>query len=200
MGTFTPDQATLDPYMNPYTDAVIDRTAADMRRQSNIDALQDRSAMTAAGAFGGSRDALLRAERASNLNRGIGDMAAQQRAQGFDFAVDRSRQAQEMANKYGFDVLRAQGDAGVMQRDIASEGIKADFDEYIRQQDFDYKQLQFLHSLLQGMPLTAQSYQYQEPSAVDQLTDAGIDLETILTWAGANIPNDSGSENTGEAE
>ena len=87
-----------------------------------------------------------------------------------------------------------------MQRDIASEGIKADFDEYIRQQDFDYKQLQFLHSLLQGMPLTAQSYQYQEPSAVDQLTDAGIDLETILTWAGANIPNDSGSENTGEAE
>ena len=97
-----------------------------------------------------------------------------------------------MNNKYGFDALRAQAEAGGIQRDIAKEGISADFDEYIRQQDYDYKQLQFLHSLLQGMPLTAQSYQYQEPSTVDQLTDAGIDLQTVLDWIGANVPADSG--------
>ena len=191
MGAFTPDQATLDPYMNPYTDNVINRTAADMRRQSQIDALQDRSAMTAAGAFGGSRDALMRAERANNLNRNIGDMAAEQRAQGFDFAVDRARQGQEQANKYGFDALRAQAEAGGIQRDIASEGIKADFDEYIRQQDFDYKQLQFLHSLLQGMPLTAQSYSYQEPSDIDALKEAGLDLESILNILGYEAPETS---------
>jgi len=192
MGTFTPDQATLDPYMNPYEQNVIDRTSADMRRQSGIDALQDRTAMTSAGAFGGSRDALMRAERSNNLNRGIGDMAGTLRAQGFDTAMTNARTGQEMNNKYGFDALRAQAEAGGIQRDIAKEGISADFDEYIRQQDYDYKQLQFLHSLLQGMPLTAQSYQYQEPSTVDQLTDAGIDLQTVLDWIGANVPADSG--------
>ena len=192
MGTFTPDQATLDPYMNPYTQNVIDRSAADMRRQSGIDALQDRTAMTSAGAFGGSRDALMRAERSNNLNRGIGDMAGTLRAQGFDTAMTNARTGQEMNNKYGFDALKAQAEAGGIQRDIAKEGISADFDEYIRQQDYDYKQLQFLHSLLQGMPLTAQSYQYQEPSTVDQLTDAGIDLQTVLDWIGANVPADSG--------
>ena len=192
MGTFTPDQATLDPYMNPYEQNVIDRTSADMRRQSGIDALQDRTAMTSAGAFGGSRDALMRAERSNNLNRGIGDMAGTLRAQGFDTAMTNARTGQEMNNKYGFDALRAQAEAGGIQRDIAKEGISADFDEYIRQQDYDYKQLQFLHSLLQGMPLTAQSYQYQEPSTVDQLTDAGIDLQTVLDWIGANVPTDSG--------
>ena len=192
MGTFTPDQATLDPYMNPYEQNVIDRTSADMRRQSGIDALQDRTAMTSAGAFGGSRDALMRAERSNNLNRGIGDMAGTLRAQGFDTAMTNARTGQEMNNKYGFDALKAQAEAGGIQRDIAKEGISADFDEYIRQQDYDYKQLQFLHSLLQGMPLTAQSYQYQEPSTVDQLTDAGIDLQTVLDWIGANVPADSG--------
>ena len=198
MGTFTPDQTTLDPYMNPYEQNVIDRTAADMRRQSGIDALQDRTAMTSAGAFGGSRDALMRAERSNNLNRGIGDVAGTLRAQGFDTAMTNARTGQEMNNKYGFDALRAQAEAGGIQRDIAKEGISADFDEYIRQQDYDYKQLQFLHSLLQGMPLTAQSYQYQEPSTVDQLTDAGIDLNTVLDWIGANIPTDSGESGEGE--
>ena len=194
MGTFTPDQATLDPYMNPYTQNVIDRSAADMRRQSNIDALQDRSAMTAAGAFGGSRDALLRAERASNLNRGIGDMAAQQRAQGFEFAVDRAKAAQEMTNQYGQNILGLQADAGNLQRQIAAEGIAADYEQFREEQDFDYKQLQFMHSLLQGMPLTAQSYSYTEPSDIDALIQAGVAGEDILKYLGYGADSSSSSD------
>ena len=83
--------------MNPYEQNVIDRTAADMRRQSQIDALGDRTSYDSAGAFGGSRDALLRAERANNLNRGIGDMAADSRAQGFDTAMTNARTGQELS-------------------------------------------------------------------------------------------------------
>lgn len=181
MGTFTPDAATLDPYMNPYTQNVIDRTAADMRRQSQIDALSDKQAMTAAGAFGGSRDALLRSERASNLNRGIGDMAAAQRAQGFDFAVDRAKAGQELANKYGQDILGLQADAGNIQRQIAAEGIAADYEQFREERDFDYKQLQFMHSLLQGMPLAAQNRAFTEPSDIDKLVQAGVAADDIYT-------------------
>ena len=179
MGTFTPDAATLDPYMNPYTQNVIDRSAADMRRQSQIDALGDKQAMTAAGAFGGSREALLRSERANNLNRGIGDMAAAQRAQGFDSAITNARTGQELANKYGQDILGLQADAGNIQRGIASEGIAADYEQFREERDFDYKQLQFMHSLLQGMPLAAQNTAFTEPSDIDKLIQAGVGLEDI---------------------
>ena len=34
--------------------------------------------------------------------------------------------------------------------------------------DFPYKQVQYMQSLLQGMPLAAQSYQYSSPSAINQ--------------------------------
>jgi hypothetical protein len=184
MGTFTPDAATLDPYMNPYEQNVIDRTAADMRRQSQIDALGDRQAMTAAGAFGGSRDALLRAERANNLNRGIGDMSATARAQGFDTAMTNARTGQELANKYGQDILGLQADAGNIQRQIAAEGVAADYEQFSEERDFGYKQLQFLHSLLQGMPVAAQNYAYTEPSEIDTLLQAGVAIEDIYAIMG----------------
>ena len=180
MGTFTPDAATIDPYMNPYTQNVIDRTAADMRRQSEIDALRDRSAMTSAGAFGGSRDALLRAERASNLSRNIGDMAAEQRAQGYESSLDRAKAAQEVANKYGFDVLAAQGAGGQLQRDIASEGIAADYAQFREERDFPYKQVQYMQSLLQSLPITAQQQVYSEPSELQSYLNSVGGIEALL--------------------
>jgi len=203
MGTFTPDAATLDPYMNPYEQNVIDRTAADMRRQSQIDALGDRQAMTAAGAFGGSRDALLRAERANNLNRGIGDMAATARAQGFDTAMTNARTGQELANKYGQDILGLQADAGNIQRQVAAEGVAADYEQFREERDFGYKQLQFLHSLLQGMPVAAQNYAYTEPSEIDTLLQAGLSMEEILGilgyGEGSGESSGSESQNDGTA-
>ena len=204
MGTFTPDAATLDPYMNPYEQNVIDRTAADMRRQSQIDALGDRQAMTAAGAFGGSRDALLRAERANNLNRGIGDMAATARAQGFDTAMTNARTGQELANKYGQDILGLQADAGNIQRQVAAEGVAADYEQFREERDFGYKQLQFLHSLLQGMPVAAQNYAYTEPSEIDTLLQAGLSMEEILGilgyGEGSGESSGSESQNDGTAQ
>tara|TARA_R110000782_G_scaffold204392_2_gene292927 strand:+ start:224 stop:835 length:612 start_codon:yes stop_codon:yes gene_type:complete len=185
--------------MNPYTQNVIDRSAADMRRQSQIDALGDKQAMTAAGAFGGSREALLRSERANNLNRGIGDMAAAQRAQGFDSAITNARTGQELANKYGQDILGLQADAGNIQRGVASEGIAADYEQFREERDFDYKQLQFMHSLLQGMPLAAQNTAFTEPSDIDKLIQAGVaadDIYTILFGGGGG----GGESSSGSVE
>ena len=197
MGTFTPDQATLDPYMNPYTQNVIDRTAADMRRQSQIDALQDRTAMTQAGAFGGSRDALMRAERAGILSSQIGDMAAEQRALNFSQAMDRAKASQEMANQYGFDVLAAQGAAGQVQRDIASEGIAADYAQFREERDYPYKNVQYMQSLLQGLPIEAQSSVYSEPSELQQYFDTAGGLEAYLKYLGAT-ENEAETNNTSD--
>lgn len=194
MGQYTPDEfnkQNLEQYMNPYDQNVIDRTAADMRRQSAIDALQQSQQLTSAGAFGGSRDALLRAEMANNLNRGIGDMAAEQRAASFDRAAnrfgeaqERARTAQEQRNRYGFDVLSAQGAAGQIQRDIASEGIAADYAQFREQREFPYKQVQFMQSLLQDLPLEAQTTTYSEASQLDKWLDSKEGLEYLMQMAG----------------
>jgi hypothetical protein len=197
MGAFKPDAATLDPYMNPYTDQVIDRTAAGMRRQSQIDALQQQQQLTSAGAFGGSRDALMRAEMANNLNRGIGDMAAEQRALNFNNAMDRAKAAQEMTNQYGFDVLAAQGAAGEVQRGIASEGVKADYAQFREEREYPYKQVQYMQSLLQGLPIDAQQTVYSEPSDLQQYFETAGGLEAYLKYLGAT--ENSGENNTSDA-
>jgi hypothetical protein len=70
----------LSGYMNPYSRQVIDATLADIGRQRQIQATNDASAATKAGAFGGSRSAVLQslddeafarqaASAAANLNQ-----------------------------------------------------------------------------------------------------------------------------------
>jgi hypothetical protein len=188
MGAFDPTQADTDRFMNPYEQNVIDRTAADMTRQDQINQLQQRQQLASAGAFGGSRDALLRAEAASNLNRNIGDMAAEQRSQGFTSAMDRAQQRQQDINKYGFDVLAGQAKAGQEARGIASEGVAADYGQFREERDYDKKAVQYMQSLLQGLPLAAQSYSYTEPSDLDTLMEAKQGLAGILELFGYSSP------------
>jgi hypothetical protein len=195
----------IEPYMNPYTQQVIDRTAADMTRQNQMQALQDRATMTNAGAFGGSRDALLRAESAANLTRGIGDMSAGQRQQAYDRAIqqfnqeqDRGMTAQEKANLYGLDALAAQAKAGETMRQVEQDKLSAQYGQFREQRDFPFKQVQYMQSLLQGLPLAAQSYTYTEPSKLDELMGGKAGLDQLLdmfgydTQAGATTPTDEG--------
>ena len=180
MGTFRPQDA--QQFMNPYTQEVIDRTAADMRRQSQIDALQQQQQLTSAGAFGGSRDALLRAEMANNLSRGIADMSAEQRAANFNQAMDRGIMAQKDINQYGFDVLGAQAKAGADLRAIDQERIKAEYGQFREQREFPYKQVQYMQSLLQGLPLAAQTTTYSEPSAYDKLMQGAAAADEVSDY------------------
>jgi hypothetical protein len=182
MGAFDPNDATK--FMNPYEQNVIDRSAADMRRQDQITQLQNRQALTNAGAFGGSRDALMRAEAAGNLTRNIGDMAAAQRAQGFTQAMDRAQQNQQNINQYGFDTLAAQMNAGQTQRDIASEGIAADYAQFREERDYNPKMVQYMQSLLQGLPVAARTTSYTEPSALGEIMQGQSGLEYLLQLFG----------------
>ena len=47
---------------------------------------------------------------------------------------------------------------GATQRGIESEGITADRLQFEEERDFPYKQVQYMQSLLQGLPIEAQSY------------------------------------------
>jgi hypothetical protein len=75
---------------------------------------------------------------------------------------------------YGLDALTAQRAGGAEQRAIEGEGIAADFAQFREERDFPYKQVQYAQSLLQGLPIAARAYSYNQPST----------LSTILGSAG----------------
>ena len=97
------------------------------------------------------------------------DKAQQQ----FNTEQDRARAAQDAANVYGLGALTKQAELGAAQRAIESEGIGADYAQFKEERDFPYKQVQYMQSLLQGLPLATQSYSYAEPSTLSKISSTG---------------------------
>jgi hypothetical protein len=89
----------LSPYMNPYTQNVVNTTLSDLDRQRQMAQQQNRASAAAAGAFGGSRQGLVEAE----TNRGFADVAARTAAglqqQGFLNAQQMAGQDIAAANR-----------------------------------------------------------------------------------------------------
>ena len=179
-GTF--DSAAQQQYMNPYMQGSLNPQLRENQRQAEIKRMADAGRMTQAGAFGGSRQAIMEAEGARNLMQSNADVTAQgyntafQNAQQqFNTEQDRSMMAQDKTNQYGKDILGLQADAGAIQRGITSEGIAADQAAFEEERDFPYRQVQFQQSLLQGMPLTANTTQYSQPSDYSELQNIMAD-------------------------
>jgi hypothetical protein len=68
---------SADQYMSPYMQNVVDIQKREAQRQSGIQGTQQQAQAAQAGAFGGGRDAIMRAERERNLGQQMGDIQAQ---------------------------------------------------------------------------------------------------------------------------
>lgn len=77
---------SVESYMSPYTSGVTDVLAREARRESDIGRTAEQARLAQAGAFGGSRQAIMEAERQRNLGTQIGDI----RAKGLEGAYDRA--------------------------------------------------------------------------------------------------------------
>lgn len=82
----------IDYYMNPFTGQVVDRAVGDIRDEGARQGSQIGSLASTAGAFGGTRQALLESELGRNLQRSVGDVSGQLRAQGFESAAQKATQ------------------------------------------------------------------------------------------------------------
>ncbi len=194
MGAFTPQTFTggiASQYMNPFLEAALAPQIAEARRQSDISALADASRLTKAGAFGGGRQAIMDAERDRNLQQNLSAITGKGYTDAFDRAMgqfnveqDRSRGVQEDINKYGLSALGKIASLGGTQRDIESQGITADRLQFEEERDFPYKQVQYMSSLLQQLPLSTQAYTYREPSPIDNILSGGVNaLELADTFS-----------------
>ena len=94
-GAYTPMQfntglgpvGSVQDYMNPYLSSVMDVQAREARREADIGRQAEQARLAQAGAYGGSRQAIMEAERQRNLGTQIGDI----RAQGLQAAFDRAQ-------------------------------------------------------------------------------------------------------------
>lgn len=152
-------------YMNPYLSAVLSPQLAELQRQAQIAQMGTASKLTGAGAFGGSRQAIMDAETQRNLlqemNKAIGS--------GYASAYDRAMQQFNTEQGQAAGLAGMLRGAGQEQRGIESEGIAADLAEFEKQRDYPYKMLQFEQSMLQGLPVQSVAAQYQQPSTASNI-------------------------------
>jgi hypothetical protein len=201
-GAYTPASGdVLQQYMTPYLQGALQPQYDAARRQSEIQAQQLQSQFGKAGAYGGSRQGVAEAE----LQRGLLDRMAGITGTGYQQAFEqaqnqfneearRQMEAQQLTNRYGFDVAKALQDAGAGQRAIEQQGIGADIAQFEQERDYDKNNTLFMQSLLQSLPLETQSYSYIEPSGLQTLAGGANDVKSILDLL--NPPNNSAAGGT----
>ena len=177
MGAFTPTSftsgTTAQDYMSPFMSAALEPQMAEAQRLAEIQRVQNASRLGKAGAFGGSRQAIMESEGQRNLLRNLADIYGTGMQQAYtqgmgQFNTEQQRQmaAQDLTNRFGLSALAAQQVGGGLQRDIESQGIAADYGQFREERDYPYKQVQYQQSLLQGLPISKQETTYIEPSGL----------------------------------
>ena len=205
MGVYTPMSVTdegfdLTGYMNPYFKNVVQDQIDDLKRQANVRRVENAARMTAAGSYGGSRQAVLEGLFEEKLLDDISDAinagnveAYNQAIAQFNLEQDKKAAAQDKQTQYGFDVIDKLAELGGVERGIESEGIKADIAQFDEEMNFPYKQVQFMQSLLQNLPLETQQYTYASPSQLADVAGGAGGLLKLyeLLFGGATEKKDA---------
>ena len=157
--------------MNPYLESALQPQIDAAIKQADIQRLKDASRLTQAGAFGGGRQAIMASEGVKGLMDTLSGITGRGYATAYDKAMDQFNKeqgfglkAQEAANKFGLAGLAAQAELGNIQRGIESEGVAADLAQFEEERAFPFKNVQFLQSLLSGLPISTKTQSYVEPS------------------------------------
>jgi hypothetical protein len=136
-------------YMNPYLSAVLTPQLDELRRQSQITQMGNASKLTQAGAFGGSRQAIMDSETQRNLlqqqNKAIGEGYAN----AYDKAMGQFNTEQGQAKT----LAEMMAGAGTQQRSIEQEGITALMKQYETELLDPYTKLKFQKEQLGGLPV-----------------------------------------------
>jgi hypothetical protein len=125
-------------YMNPYLESALRPQMAEMQRAADIARVQDAGRLTQAGAFGGSRQAIMESEGRRNLMGKQSDALAQGYSTAYDkamqqFNADQARSAQEaqfgatfglQGLQTGLQGAQTQAQAGALEAQTGLAGLK----------------------------------------------------------------------------
>jgi hypothetical protein len=155
-------------YMNPYLQNVLTPQLDELRRQNEITNLNTNSALTKAGAFGGGRQAIMNAENNRNLMQEQNKTVGQGYASAYDKAMAQFN-AEQGQSKDLANLLSTQGG---IERGIESEGISADKEEFEKQRQYPFQQVQFQRDMISGLPTGSVTNKAGEMSGIGTLLSA----------------------------
>jgi hypothetical protein len=102
-GQMATDPGSMQAYMSPYMQNVVDIQQREAMRQAGIAGTQRGGQAVKAGAFGGSRQAIMEAEAGRNLQQQLGDI----QGRGLQTAFEQARQAQQFQSELGMKGTQA---------------------------------------------------------------------------------------------
>ena len=208
--------AQANPYMDPYMQNVVGIQQREAARASEMQRNQNQAQAVGQGAFGGSRQAIMEAERQRNLAPQQGDI----QARGLQDAYGRGQtqfnteqQLREQSKQYGaglglqglqtaltgagqqfqqgIDVNKLQAGYGAQQQQQTQNILGQQYQDFLDQKRFPYQQLEFQSNLLRGTPSgTTQSMYSAGPSVGSQvagLGTAGIGLSQLMKAKGGTV-------------
>ena len=194
MGEFTSGRAAQ--YMNPFVEQAMEPQLREAQRSSEMQRAADQAQATRAGAFGGSRQAIVEAERQRNLGTQLGDIRAKGYMSAFDQAQQnfaREQQLREQSRQYGAG-LGLQG----LQTALQGAGQLGQLGGQQFQQAMDVNKLQNLYGtqqqqleqqkLTQGYQdfMNQQRYPYQQVEFMSNIL-RGTPMGTVQTLYGQPV-------------
>lgn len=192
-GSFTGGFGTAqaNQYMNPYLQASLDPQLRELQRQSDIQRVQDAGRLTQAGAFGGSRQAIMESEGRRNLLDKQQEMIGREYRSAYDTGLgqfNKEREAEEASRRFSADFglksVQNLADLGSVERGITSEGIAADKKAFEEERDFAYKMPQYQLGLLSGLPIGSNTTAINQDALSKLQTDIGGLASLYKTLAG----------------
>jgi hypothetical protein len=201
------DPYAMQSYMSPYMENALAPQLREAARASAIQGQQNQAMAAQRGAFGGSRTAIVEAERQRNLAQQQGDIYGK----GMQTAFEQARQAQQFGADLGLrgygqalqgantlgqlgqtqfgqqqGAIQAQSAAGAQQQAQEQQGLSQAYQDFLTQRGYPQQQLSFMSDILRGVPLGQQSQvQYQAPpSMLSQV--GGLGLTAYGLFGGKN--------------
>jgi hypothetical protein len=185
-------------YMNPYLQAALNPMMAEARREADISRMADAGRLTRAGAFGGSRQAIMESEGRRNLMDKQNQMLTTGYSTAYDKAMqqfnsdqDRRLKEAQFGSEFGLqgldaqrNILKDQLSTGATQREIEQQGIAADLSEFNAQREFPYKQLQFQRDMISGLPTGSVTNTPAQLSGIAQLVSSVGGIDQLLRATG----------------
>ena len=164
-------QQNVGAYMSPYAQLALQPQMQAAARQSAIQGQQQQAQAAQAGAFGGGRDAIMRAER----ERALGDTQSNIMATGMQNAFNQAQQQYNTGFGQQTGLIGLQNQLGSQQQGLEQSKINQQIQDYATAQQYPMLQLANMSALTRGLPMqsgTTQMYQ-AAPSIGSQLAGLG---------------------------
>lgn len=190
------DPGSMQGFMSPYMQNVVNSQMQEANRNFDISGTQQAARATQAGAFGGSRGAIMAAENERNRNTALGGI----QAQGLQSAFQNAQQAQQFGSQLGLqgfgqaisgagqlanigtqqfgqqkDILDLQNRFGGQQQANEQAKLGYNMQDYSAAQQYPYQQLSFLSNILRGTPMGGVSTMYgAQPTTAQNIASLGM--------------------------